>query len=118
MTRLLISLFLSLLLATTSVTSATMHAQMQGAIDLVICSDGAVGAATATVTLDATGRPITQKHACPDCLAAKGVALLTAFVPPFAPQTGSQRIAVPVILPATGQPAPQAVARGPPITFA
>lgn len=67
MIRHLCTLLLALTLAATSVSAAVMHAEMQGAQQMVICSDSDMGSGIATVTLDATGKPIAHPHRCPDC---------------------------------------------------
>ena len=111
--RLMLALFLCLSLAATSVSSAVMHAEMQGATEMTICAD-AGGAGVATVLFDATGKPIPHHHKCPDCLAALASALLPAQAEVIAPQTKANLLH-PTAQPAgTGRPSPQAMARGPP----
>ena len=64
--RFLTPLFLALVLAVASVTTAMARVQETGLTDLVICAQGGVE----TVTLDASGTPVERPHHCPDCLAA------------------------------------------------
>lgn len=75
MIRHLLSLLLALMLATTSVHAAVMHAEMQGAVQMEICADTSGG--VMTITLDATGKPIPTPHRCPDCTAAIAALLPT-----------------------------------------
>ena len=70
MIRSLLSLLLALTLATSSVSAAVTHSRMQGAQQMVICSDSATVSGLITITLDASGKPITSSHRCPDCTAA------------------------------------------------
>ncbi len=76
MIRNLLSLLLALTLAATSVSAAVTHAEMQGAQQMLICSDSDANSGLITITLDATGKPIASAHHCPDCTAA-----LTALLP-------------------------------------
>lgn len=109
--RALISTFLALLLAVTSVTFASARVQEVGTTQMVICTQGAA----LLVTLDAAGNPVELPHHCPDCLAAfppasSPVALLARVDGRF---TVAQ-------LPGQAQIAPKAaaetaLARGPPI---
>lgn len=113
MIRQLCTLLLALILATTSVSAAVMHAEMQGAQQMVICSDSAAGSGIATVTLDATGKPIAHPHRCPDCTVS-----VTALLPTlFALASRSGVSAPPDLLPqpivASISPPPQS-ARDPP----
>ena len=111
--RVMLGLFLSLMLVATSVSSAVMHSEMQGATEITICADLA-GAGVTTLQLDATGKPLTAHHNCPECLAALSSVLLPAQITVLAPQT-SQRSHYPATMVAgTGRPAPAAIARGPP----
>lgn len=111
--RVMLGLFLSLILAATSVSSAVMHCEMQGATEITICADLADAGVT-TLQLDATGKPLTAHHNCPECLAALSSVLLPAQITVLAPQT-SQRSHYPATTVAgTGRPAPAAIARGPP----
>lgn len=111
--RLLLVLFLCLSLAATSVSSAVMHAEMQGASEMTICAD-AGGAGVITLMIDATGKPVPQHHNCPDCLAALASALLPAQACVVAPQTGATRLHPARQASGTGRPSPNATARGPP----
>ena len=70
MIRSLFALLLALTLAATSVSAAVMHSEMQGAQQMVICSDSTAGSGLTTITLDATGKPIDRAHHCPECTAA------------------------------------------------
>lgn len=110
--RLLIRLVLSLVLATTSVTSAVMHSEMQGASELVICADSASG--TETVTLDPLGNPLPRMHPCPDCLSAHGLAVWVADAGPWAPQSQGRSVLAPQQVHSAGLSAPAASARSPP----
>lgn len=69
MIRSLFALLLSLVLAATSVSAAVTHGKMQGAQQMVICSDIDTSSGLKTITLDATGKPIPNAHHCPDCTA-------------------------------------------------
>lgn len=84
--RLIVSLFLTLVLAVTSVTQAVARGQEAGITEMVICAGGT----TMTVSLDAQGNPVFAPHHCPDCLQAAGVGAM----PPR-----------PAILPQTARPA-------------
>ena len=75
MIRHLCTLLLALTLAATSVSAAVMHSEMQGAQQMVICADSASGSGHATITLDATGKPIAHPHRCPDCTTATAALL-------------------------------------------
>lgn len=118
MTRVLISLFLALVLATGSMTSAVLHGQMQGATTLVVCSDSADGSMQATVMLDATGKPIAARHACLDCVAAHAMALPFAPGVPVAPTARQWAIEPLPEVQANSRAAPAASARGPPSALA
>lgn len=114
MIRVLLSCLLALILGVTSVSAAVMRAQMQGAVQMVICSDTDKASGLTEITLDASGTPIAQPHNCPDCTAALALGLLVS--PPIlaAPQTRALRLPATPQTPGTGQPAPAATARGPP----
>ena len=109
--RVLISIFLALLLAVTSVTFATARVQAVGTTQMVICAQGGAR----LVTLDAAGTPVETPHHCPDCLAAvpplpSPVAVLARPDGPFTAP----------LWPARAQTAPKvttrtALARGPPL---
>ncbi len=75
MIRSLCALLLALTLAANSVNAAVMHAEMQGAQQMLICLDSAAGSGLTTITLDATGKPIDSPHRCPDCTAATAALL-------------------------------------------
>jgi hypothetical protein len=111
--RLLLALFLCLSLAATSVSSAVMHAEMQGATEMTICAD-AGGEGVTTLMFDATGKPISQHHNCPECLAALASALLPAEAVVIAPQTSANLLHPAAAAAGTGRPSPHATARGPP----
>ena len=70
MIRRLCALLLALTLAATSVSAAVMQSEMQGAQQMLICSDSDASSGLSLITLDATGRPITGAHHCADCTAA------------------------------------------------
>ena len=111
--RVILSLLLSLILATTSVSSAVMHAEMQGSTEMVICSDIG-GDGVSRVLVDATGKPIEHHHSCPDCLAALASALPPAAPDWSVPQTAGQSRFHLTVSAGHGRPAPAATARGPP----
>jgi hypothetical protein len=110
--RLLIRLLLSLVLATTSVTSAVMHSEMQGGTEMVICADSVSG--SETITLDALGNPIPRMHPCPDCLSAHGLAVWLADAGPSAPQSQGRTLSLPKWGHSAGLVPPAASARSPP----
>ncbi len=65
--RSLSALLLSLVLALASVSMAVARGQMPMGTTMTLCSQGQA----VTVTLDASGRPVTAPpHLCPDCLSA------------------------------------------------
>ncbi|MGV8951313.1 MAG: hypothetical protein ACOH2M_09445 [Cypionkella sp.] len=111
--RLILALLFSLMLAATSVSSAVMHSEMQGATEMTICGD-AGGAGVSTVLFDATGKPMAQHHRCPDCLAALATALLPEQTILIAPHTSAHSIHPATQTIGTGRPSPAAIARGPP----
>lgn len=111
MMRLLSALFLSVVLAVTSVLLAVARGQPAGVADMVICSDGAA----VTVRIDAQGNPVAARHHCPDCLTA----IATAGAAPHAP-LGTQvlwaRVAPPSAVKAIAiHPVRAAPPRGPPV---
>lgn len=110
--RLLIHILLSLVLATTSVTSAVMHSEMQGGTEVVICADTASG--SEVLTLDPLGNPIPKMHSCPDCLSAHGMAVWIAASAPSAPQTQGRSPLLPQWTHSAGLVPPAASARSPP----
>jgi hypothetical protein len=75
MQRFVLRLLLSIALVAGSATTAFLHAQPAGALDLVICGDPAEGGGTTVITLDASGRPALKHSACPDCLTATAMLL-------------------------------------------
>ena len=75
MIRQFCALLLALTLAATSVSAAVMQSEMQGAQQMLICSDSDASSGLSLITLDATGRPITGAHHCADCTAASPVLL-------------------------------------------
>ncbi len=113
MIRSLFALLLALTLAANSVSAAVMQSEMQGAQQMLICSDSAAGSSLTTITLDATGKPITSAHHCPDCTAA------TAALPPSLTQLAPHDSAttppqpLPALDRASTTPPPQS-ARDPP----
>ena len=70
MFRRLCTLVFVLILVATSVSAAVMQSEMQGAQQMLICSDSAAGSGLSIITLDATGKPIASAHHCPDCAPA------------------------------------------------
>lgn len=108
--RAVLGLFLVMLLSVTSVTAAVARGQMAGAVDLVICA----GAGLGTVTLDATGMPVSRHH-CPVCTAAP--VAVTPDAPAMALRPVTRAVAVAVVNRAGWQGAdvPVPVARGPPL---
>ncbi|OYU40827.1 MAG: hypothetical protein CFE33_01700 [Pseudorhodobacter sp. PARRP1] len=113
MIRYLCSLVFALTLAATSVSTAVMHAEMQGAEQMVICSDSASGSGVATVTLDATGKPIAHPHRCPDCTTTTA-ALLPEQTALASPSALSTPAFAPPLHPAAGSSPPPQSARDPP----
>lgn len=111
--RAIFALFLGLVLAATSVSAAVMHSEMQGAYDMTICADASDSGQT-TIRLDATGKPITQHHRCPDCIASLATALLPKAVALLAPARIPQGHYVTAASISPSRPSPQATARGPP----
>jgi hypothetical protein len=105
---------LALCLTLTSVSSAVMHAEMQGSREMVICAD-AGGAGVVTIRLDATGKPIPGHHRCPECLASLATALLPADVALTPPLTAATLVHSETQARGTSRPTPQASARGPPL---
>lgn len=114
MIRVLSSLLFALLLAVSSVPAALMHNQMQGSSQMVICSDTPDASGLITVTLDATGQPISAPHHCPQCLAALDLALLPSTPTAAAPIGQSQPLNRPVVLLSASAQSPTASARDPP----
>ena len=115
MTRLFASL-LALILAATSVTAAVMHSEMQGTVQIVICSDTPDGSGLASISLDASGNPTGPQHTCPECLAALGAALLPAPLQQPAPPTRATRLPMSVAPASASQPLPSNTARDPPVS--
>lgn len=113
MTRIFASL-LALILAATSVTAAVMHSEMQGAVQMVVCSDTSDGSGLTSISLDASGNPTGPQHTCPECLAALGAALLPAPLPQPAPPTRATRLNFSAQPAAASQPLPANTARDPP----
>lgn len=111
--RVILSLLLSLILATTSVSAAVMHAEMQGSTEMVICSDIGAGGVT-TLRIDATGKPIEHDHNCPDCIAALASALLPDSLDWPLPQSAAKPQFHLTASAGHGRPTPAAIARGPP----
>ena len=70
MFRRLCTLVFVLILVATSVSAAVMQSEMQGAQQMLICSDSAASSGLSIITLDATGKPITSAHHCLDCTPA------------------------------------------------
>jgi hypothetical protein len=114
MIRVLSSLLFALLLAVSSVPAALMHNQMQGSSQMVVCSDTPDASGLITVTLDATGQPISAPHHCPQCLAALDLALLPSTPTAAAPIGQSQPLNRPVVLLSASSQSPTASARDPP----
>lgn len=65
MTR-FVALFLAICLALTSQTMAAARAQPGAVGSMVLC----IGGVSATVAVDADGRPLARGHLCPDCALA------------------------------------------------
>ncbi len=110
MLTLALRLLLVLALALVSGHQAVGRALASGALAVELCRDGSL----VTVTLDASGKPVAQDHACPDCVLA-GLAL--AADPPAlaAPTRRALPVGAPAARPAPcGQAAPCPAARGPP----
>lgn len=114
MTRFFASL-LALILAATSVTAAVMHSEMQGAVQMVICSDTADGSGLTSISLDASGNPTGPQHTCPECLAALAAALLPAPPQQPVPPTRATRLHLAALPAAASQPLPANTARDPPV---
>lgn len=108
--RAVLGLLLALVLSVTSATAAVARGQMAGAVEMVVCA----GAGTATVTLDASGTPVSAHH-CPACTAAPHA--LTGQAPAFAlrPATRSVALRVGVLAGWRGADPSAPVARGPPL---
>lgn len=115
MRRFLASLLLALTFAATSVTAAVMHNKMQGAVQMVICSDRPDGSALTSISLDVFGNPIAQQHSCPECLAALAAALLPTPVQQPALLTRVSWLHLPEPPAMTSQRLPANSARDPPV---
>lgn len=113
MMRMWLGLLLAMIVATTSVSAAVMHAEMQGSTEIVICADIGAGGII-SIRLDATGKPISQHHNCPDCIAGLATALMPAVLTWPVPQSRGQRLFWLVASAGHGLAAPAAIARGPP----
>lgn len=112
MIRQMLTLLLALTLATTSVSAAVMHSEMQGASQIEICSDSQDGSGLITVTLDAAGKQITH-HNCPDCTAA--FALLPDTARSIPPQSSGALLHPTLATHTTSRAAPTESARDPPV---
>lgn len=110
MIRHLLTLFLALTLATTSVSAAVMHNEMRGASQIEICADSQDG--LAIITLDVTGKQISH-HNCPDCTAAMA-AILPDLGQPAPPKAGDLVQHSVVVSDVTSRSAPTESARDPP----
>lgn len=112
--RLLSLLFrLTLILTLTLVSGhwAVGRSLARGAVALELCLDGSI----VTVTLDARGNPVRQAHSCPDCVLG-GVGLEAPLSEPVAPMARVRALAPEALrLALHPQPAPRALARGPPL---
>lgn len=113
MIRSLFALLLALTLAANSVSAAVMQSEMQGAQQMLICSDSDANAGLTLITLDATGKPIASAHHCPDCTVA--TAALLPGLTQLAPHTTATTPPHPLPAPdrASTTPPPQS-ARDPP----
>lgn len=111
--RAILPLLICLILATTSVSSAVMHSEMQGSIEMVICAD-IDDSGPVTLRLDATGKPIDHHHTCPECLAALASAMIPAGLDWHLPRSAAQTRFQLTVLVGHGRLAPAAIARGPP----
>lgn len=108
----LLSLLLALTLATTSVSAAVMHSEMQGSSQIDICADSHAGSGLTTITLDATGKQITH-HNCPDC--ALAMALLPDPARSTPPQTSRIILHPTPAAHITSRASPTQSARDPPL---
>lgn len=88
-----LGLFLSLVLAATSLTATQMRGHAAGGRLVEICSDSIDGSSVTTVMLDAQGNPVAPPHPCPDCTLAAGLAVLPEPSATLPPHTGAARIA-------------------------
>ncbi len=111
--RLILSLFVSLLLALALQSEAVARSEMAGSYDQVVC--GANGAEQ--ITLDAAGRAV-HRHPCMHCLAASVAADTTAAGPWLAaPVTKGQRVRhAPAAFVGFARP-PAPLARAPPMAL-
>lgn len=102
-----------LMLATTSVRSAVMLSEMQGAVEIVICAD-ASGTGATSVLLDATGKPIKAHHGCIVCLTGAVATLPPSLSYPTPPQTHMRHTALPPPSLQSARILLNPMARGPP----
>ncbi len=107
--RAVFSFLLAVALALSSVTMAVARGQSAGASVLVVCS----GSGPATVTLDATGRPMRAGHACPLCVLPFDAGLPFALSLPR-PVARQANLRCGLWQGRCAAQAPVAVARGPP----
>lgn len=111
--RPLLALLLSMSLLWASAQQALSHAGMAGGITVTLCDQS--GQAQ-TITLDASGRPVTP-HDCQDCLAAHALALAARAPSLPQPQPRLLARALPLPLPALPPAHPHpAQPRAPPVT--
>lgn len=113
--RPLLGLLLALTVLVSSVESALAQWQMAGAVGIELCADGQDSA----LMLDAAGRPVSHRNACPHCLVAASAAVLTGE--PLAPWTRAERRSERVTLArgpaAIARPIAKPDARGPPTSI-
>ncbi len=114
MTRLrpILGLLLALLMAVTSVTMAVARGQSpMSSQEVELCIAGSAQ----TVSVDASGKPITPRHPCPECtLGMTAFTLVEATAPLLRPATRTTTLR-PAFAPAAASlTAPAARARGPP----
>lgn len=104
-------LFLALSVALVSVHTAVGRAEAAAAQEIQLCA----GPEVVTVTLDASGKPVEHRHACPDCVLA-GLATSPVSALPHPPAVKVLRLSRPDPAAQTRAIlAPTPVARGPPV---
>lgn len=106
-----LSLLLAAVLALASQSLAVARANgAAGGLAVEICAEGG----TATVILDARGKPVGPVHLCPDCVAALAYALPAAAVQPARPAGAALTVALPPGQSRHARHPPAPPARGPP----
>lgn len=115
MTRAILSIFLSLLLAVTSATFAVARGQsaavLAGVTEMVICSNGAA----VSVLVDSAGNPVEPHHHCPDCLVALDLPRPAGPAPQAAPVLFAQALPQPAAEVGPVRLVLAAAPRGPPV---